>query len=269
MLKTSSIQILISKKVDEQCTGASKKTAVTCCDAHRPSANIMAKFTVVAALLCLTPCAGWSHGNQIDWDDQFAFEPVHFADADMSVTFEWTGEHNVELMASEEAYNNCDFTGAAAIGSLSGVQVTGNDGEVHYYGCSVGSHCASGQKVAITWEHADHDDHDTDPTDEEADLSDACQHENSHPLYCTEAEANLVSPDGSSHSKGDHYMPDGVTFFHGDYTGDADECACEESDDGHAGHDDHDHDEEEEVDAASRAMPVGALVAAAAAVFAF
>jgi len=234
-------------------------------------ANIMAKSTVVAALLCLTPCA--STTETLDWNDQFTADPkTRTADADMSVTFEWTGGHNVELMASEEAYNNCDFTGAAALGSSSGVQVIGNDGEVHYYGCSVGSHCASGQKVAITWEHADHD-HDTDPTDEGADLSDACQHEGGYPLYCTEAEANLVSPDGSSHSMGDHHMPDGVTMFHGDYTGDADECACEESDDGHAGHDDHDHDhdhdEEEDADAASRAMPVGALVAAAAAVFAF
>lgn len=123
--------------------------------------------------------------------------------------------------------------------------------------------------------------HDDAATDDGVDLSGACQSEGSYPLYCTEEESNGVSPDGSSHAMAGHFMPDGVTMYHGDYTGDADACDCEldesdesdesgpdssESESDHDDHDDHDHDDHDdqpvvESDGASRTT-IGVLLAA-------
>jgi len=61
--------------------------------------------------------------------------------------------------------------------------------------------------------------------------SDACQNAGNYPLYCTEAEANVVSPENSSHShmmgSANTYMPNGVTMHHGDYAGNAVQCDCD------------------------------------------
>ena len=70
------------------------------------------------------------------------------------VTFSWTELHNVEEMASEAAYAACDFTGATEVAStaVQTVDVAApSSATTKYYACSVGAHCAAGQKIAITW----------------------------------------------------------------------------------------------------------------------
>merc|ERR1719213_1619625 len=73
------------------------------------------------------------------------------ADAGETVTFNWDETHDVWLMPDEAAYNSCTFTNAVEIhstsvktGAVSGL------GETKYYACHVGSHCDSGQKIAMT-----------------------------------------------------------------------------------------------------------------------
>ena len=74
------------------------------------------------------------------------------AAAGETVTFTWTDTHDVWLMPDQAAYDSCTFTSAKEIhstsvktGDVSGL------GETKYYACHVGSHCESGQKIAITW----------------------------------------------------------------------------------------------------------------------
>jgi hypothetical protein len=53
-------------------------------------------------------------------------------------------------MDSEEALENCDFSGATLLGSSSPTQYTipPSSSPLHF-ACSVGSHCASGQKITV------------------------------------------------------------------------------------------------------------------------
>merc|ERR1712160_75472 len=60
--------------------------------------------------------------------------------------FMWTGNHNVFQMASETAFNDCDFTGATDKGSTSPLSGAGP----WYFACQVGAHCTNGQKLAVT-----------------------------------------------------------------------------------------------------------------------
>ena len=74
--------------------------------------------------------------------------------AGTTVTFTWSSDHNVyEVDAT--AYDDCDFTDATQIASMSvggSVDVAAPDAPTtRYYVCTVGSHCDSGQKIAITW----------------------------------------------------------------------------------------------------------------------
>ena len=66
-----------------------------------------------------------------------------------SMRFEWSGYHNVYQMADEAAFNNCDFSGATNLGDSSPVEITITELPA-YFACSVGSHCANGQKLAVT-----------------------------------------------------------------------------------------------------------------------
>ena len=68
-----------------------------------------------------------------------------------SLLFQWSGypSHNVYRMADEAAFNNCDFSGATNLGDSSPVEITITELPV-YFACSVGSHCANGQKLAVT-----------------------------------------------------------------------------------------------------------------------
>merc|ERR1712166_131994 len=64
--------------------------------------------------------------------------------------FMWTGSHNVFQMASETAFNDCDFTGATDKGSTSPVAVPLSGAGPWYFACQVGAHCTNGQKLAVT-----------------------------------------------------------------------------------------------------------------------
>ncbi|KAK7232927.1 hypothetical protein SO694_00036255 [Aureococcus anophagefferens] len=72
--------------------------------------------------------------------------------ADADLLFSWTGYHDVWEMASESAYEACDFSGGAYLGAATGVAVDARPGETAFYSCSVGAHCIAGQKVAVTWD---------------------------------------------------------------------------------------------------------------------
>ena len=72
-----------------------------------------------------------------------------------SVVFKYGSSHDVYQMASETAYNNCDFTSASLVGSTTagsgnGLSVTCSTAGDRYYACSTGSHCSSGQKLKVS-----------------------------------------------------------------------------------------------------------------------
>ena len=77
------------------------------------------------------------------------------------LSFKYSNWHNVYLMASETAYNACDFTGATELASAShgggSGSMTPNKYEAVvstagtlYIACQVSGHCDQGQKVTIT-----------------------------------------------------------------------------------------------------------------------
>ena len=202
--------------------------------------------------LRLLPCV-LATAAAVNWDgDWEALHPssgttTATAAAGETVTFTWTDTHDVWLMADETHYNNCDWDGAKEIHSTSAAGKTGDVsglGETKYYACHVGSHCESGQKIAITWagtatlapssdgcpaasDHSDHSHRRLSMT-----YAGACQDGGNYPLYATEAAANAVTEgDGTSHQMGDYWMPNCLEhFYHGDYSGDAPTCGATESD---------------------------------------
>ena len=73
--------------------------------------------------------------------------------AGTTATFTWTGGHNVYEFDDEAAYDSCDFASATELADTEAktLDVTEASATTKYYGCQVGSHCAVGQKIAITW----------------------------------------------------------------------------------------------------------------------
>ena len=76
-----------------------------------------------------------------------------------TVTFQWSGvDHNVVEVSNNENFEMCNAAGGvehappAPGGEYS---VVLNTPGTHYYICSVPSHCAYGQKIAITVQSAD------------------------------------------------------------------------------------------------------------------
>ena len=75
-----------------------------------------------------------------------------------TVTFQWSGYHNVVEVSNNENFEMCNAAGGvehappAPGGEYS---VVLNTPGTHYYICSVPSHCALGQKIAITVQSAD------------------------------------------------------------------------------------------------------------------
>ena len=100
----------------------------------------------------------WTSDVALDWVAQITANPKSSTfPATDAVVFEWTGTHNVQLMADEASWTACDFTGALDLGSVSGVTATGAAGDTAYYASSVGKNCTNGRKIAITWAAADDD----------------------------------------------------------------------------------------------------------------
>ena len=199
----------------------------------------------------LLPCilAAAAAAANVDWESMHPSSSANTlsAGAGETVTFSWTDTHDVWLMADEAAYNSCSFTGATEIHSTS-VKIgdVSGLGETKYYACNVGSHCESGQKIAITWagtatpaptgdcpephtstDHSGHHHRRLSMT-----YDGACQHEKNYPLYATEAEAKAVDgSDGTAHQMGNYWMPNCLEhFYHGDYSGDAPTCGAAGSD---------------------------------------
>ena len=203
--------------------------------------------------LRLLPCV-LATAAAVNWDgDWEALHPssgttTATAAAGETVTFTWTDTHDVWLMADETHYNNCDWDGAKEIHSTSAAGKTGDVsglGETKYYACHVGSHCESGQKIAITWagtatpapadacpEPHDHDHSGHSHRRLSMEYAGACQDGGNYPLYATEAEANAVNTvDGTSHQMGNYWMPNCLEHaYHGAYTGDAPTCGAAGSD---------------------------------------
>ncbi|KAH8051320.1 hypothetical protein JL720_15191 [Aureococcus anophagefferens] len=88
----------------------------------------------------------------LDWVAQFSVSDKTTAvDAHRRLVFAWTGDHNVEQMASRDHWEACDFAGARLVSNVSGAVAAGAAGSTSFYACSVGKHCTFGQKVAVDW----------------------------------------------------------------------------------------------------------------------
>ena len=73
-----------------------------------------------------------------------------------TVTFSWSGIHNVLEAPDQTAYDACDVSGATAVSSGASTSAsvsfpTVADVGTKYYYCTVGggSHCSSGQKITV------------------------------------------------------------------------------------------------------------------------
>ena len=85
--------------------------------------------------------------------------PINCA-IDGYVYFQWyAASHDIQLMASEAAYESCDFSGAVTLQPLNApANLLGyssyympctTPGAVQYLSCSVSDHCARGQKLTV------------------------------------------------------------------------------------------------------------------------
>ena len=69
-----------------------------------------------------------------------------------SVTFQWTGTHNVYQSANVADYNGCVLTGGAMLANtnVNSYQNTFTGEGTFYFICAIQGHCNSNQKIAIT-----------------------------------------------------------------------------------------------------------------------
>merc|ERR1711865_1099409 len=88
----------------------------------------------------------------IAWLDGFSSAAARSTSAATvdTLSFTWTGSHNVYSMPSEAAFDGCDFSGATNLGASSPVTQALSGSGPWYFACRVGSHCSSGQKLAAT-----------------------------------------------------------------------------------------------------------------------
>ena len=66
-----------------------------------------------------------------------------------TVTFTWTGNHNVYQVADAAKIGQCDFAAGTDLGAVSPVTFTMGDKAV-YFGCQIPGHCGAGQKLTVT-----------------------------------------------------------------------------------------------------------------------
>ena len=102
-----------------------------------------------------TPAPSGDTVTPVQWLAGFQGESAQAIEAHAGdiLQFVWdSGDHDVQIMADKDAFDNCDFSGATSVGDASHVQYT-LTALPAYFACSVDTHCASGQKLAVT-EHA-------------------------------------------------------------------------------------------------------------------
>ena len=89
----------------------------------------------------------------VDW--KIPMDPQTLSvSAGTTVTFTWSSTHNVHEVPGATAFDNCDFSSGTEVAStaVQTVDVAAPDTPtIRYFVCTVGSHCTSGQKIAITW----------------------------------------------------------------------------------------------------------------------
>ena len=119
-------------------------------------ADCAAKVECAGPCPCTTPAPTPEAGpitHEISWLAGFNSADARATTAAVgdSLLFQWSGypSHNVYRMADEAAFNDCDFSGAAYLGDASPIEYTITELPA-YFSCSVGQHCRSGQKLAVT-----------------------------------------------------------------------------------------------------------------------
>uniref|UniRef100_A0A803Q9Q4 Phytocyanin domain-containing protein n=1 Tax=Cannabis sativa TaxID=3483 RepID=A0A803Q9Q4_CANSA len=65
------------------------------------------------------------------------------------LAFNWSGVHNVAQVSTEADYDNCNTAAARVLSSTSPFEFTLNTTGDHYFLCTVGTHCRSGQKLKL------------------------------------------------------------------------------------------------------------------------
>ncbi|KAF4398748.1 hypothetical protein G4B88_028111 [Cannabis sativa] len=65
------------------------------------------------------------------------------------LAFNWSGVHNVAQVSTEADYDNCNTAAARVLSSTSPFEFTLNTTGDHYFLCTVGTHCRSGQKLKV------------------------------------------------------------------------------------------------------------------------
>merc|ERR1711990_106044 len=107
--------------------------------------------------------------SNVDWKVT-SYDGVTAAAGD-SVVFTYSSSHDVYEFSDKAAFDACDFGSATLLGGTRDSPYTLEVTGTHYIGCSKGSHCRNGQKVAINgakslikasysvdWKVADYDD---------------------------------------------------------------------------------------------------------------
>jgi len=87
----------------------------------------------------------------IDWTAGFGNVIAQSMEAEVgdSLIFNDVGGHNIYLMPSKAAFDDCDFSSATLLSSNNGYQHMLTSLPM-YFACRVGSHCRAGQKLAVT-----------------------------------------------------------------------------------------------------------------------
>jgi hypothetical protein len=87
------------------------------------------------------------------WEAGMSYSPLRCAVGGL-VAFHWESPfHDLVQLPDEAAFNSCDMSGAVTLASTSRSSYyydCATPGATVYLACSVGSHCAMGQKVAVT-----------------------------------------------------------------------------------------------------------------------
>jgi len=95
--------------------------------------------------------ASLSETYAIDWTAGFGNVPAQSMEAEIgdSLIFNDVGGHNIYLMPTKAAFDDCDFSSATLLSNNNGYMHTLTSLPM-YFACRVGSHCRAGQKLSVT-----------------------------------------------------------------------------------------------------------------------